>query len=98
MYLCPQVFRPGSTAPGTRLWDARELYEANNARCDKALRQLEGSLRDAVTTSIQAAGDYVEDEAVCPYRLQVIMKRWGFVHTGCRQLCRESRPYRLQVL
>ena len=52
-----QIFRPGSTSPGTRLWDARELFEANSARCDKALRQLGPSaLKEAVTTCIQAAG------------------------------------------
>eukprot|EP00983_Pelagomonas_calceolata_P031581 990201-Pelagomonas_calceolata.AAC.1 len=51
-----QVFRPGSTSAGTKLWDARELFEANDARCDKALRQLGASLKDAVTMCIQAAG------------------------------------------
>mmetsp|Transcript_11428 Transcript_11428/g.29770 ORF Transcript_11428/g.29770 Transcript_11428/m.29770 type:complete len:737 (+) Transcript_11428:2-2212(+) len=51
-----EVFRPGSTSAGTKLWDARELFEANDARCDKALRQLGASLKDAVTMCIQAAG------------------------------------------
>ncbi|MEW5298634.1 MAG: hypothetical protein WDW36_001730 [Sanguina aurantia] len=51
-----QVFRPGSTFPAAQLWEARELWEANSARCDKVLRLLKEELPCAVITTIQAAG------------------------------------------
>ena len=56
VYVSVQMFRPGSTAPGARLWDARTLFEEGSARCDKALRQLGPDLPQAVTACIEAAG------------------------------------------
>ena len=36
------VFRPGSTAPGAQLWDARDLFDQQNARCDKVSQSRQG--------------------------------------------------------
>ncbi len=51
-----QVYRPGSTSPAAQLWEARGLFEARSARADKVLRDMRGSLADAVKTCTRAAG------------------------------------------
>lgn len=61
--LCPccvtlvQAYKPGSTSPAAQLLDARDLFDAGNARSDKLLRQLTGQLDDAVIACATAAGE-----------------------------------------
>ncbi|KAL3162570.1 hypothetical protein ABBQ38_008623 [Trebouxia sp. C0009 RCD-2024] len=50
------VFKIGSTAPGALLFDARQLFEQQNARADEALRSIVGQLPQAVATCVDAAG------------------------------------------
>ncbi|KAK9823042.1 hypothetical protein WJX81_002597 [Elliptochloris bilobata] len=49
------VFRIGSTAPGALLYDARALFDAQDARADEVLRSIAGALPNAVRTCLAAA-------------------------------------------
>lgn len=51
-----QVYKPGSTAPSAQLLDARDLFDAGNAKADKILRQMAGQLQEAVQGCATAAG------------------------------------------
>lgn len=73
---CIQVFRLGSTLPAAQLWDARDLYEANNARSDKVLRLLGNKLPEAVNACILAAGEGSIETNKC-FTCQCL-------HPGCR--------------
>lgn len=43
-------------ASGALLFDARQLFEQQNARADEALRSIVGQLPQAVATCVDAAG------------------------------------------
>ncbi|KAK9907253.1 hypothetical protein WJX75_000093 [Coccomyxa subellipsoidea] len=49
------VYRVGSTAPGALLYDARELFDQQNAKADEGLRSIVASLPEAVATCVDAA-------------------------------------------
>ncbi len=51
------VLQPGSTTAAAQLWDARDLFEQQNARADRMLRGLSPEeLKEAVSVCIEAAG------------------------------------------
>ena len=73
------------TCTGALLFDARQLFEQQNAGADQALRSIVGQLPQAVATCVDAAG--AEMDAV---RQAALMKvpSWH-VHGACT--CADSR-------
>ena len=51
-----EVYRPGSTAPGALLYDARQHFDNQTARADENLRQIGEELEGAIDTCLEAAG------------------------------------------
>ncbi|EFJ45438.1 hypothetical protein VOLCADRAFT_105988 [Volvox carteri f. nagariensis] len=86
MFLVPSsgrtVFRPGATSPAAQLWDARALYDDQNPRCDKILRNIQDSgpafLPAAVSTCIQAAGHDIN-----PVRQRALMRAAAYGRPFC---------------
>jgi len=54
---------------GALLFDARQLFEQQNARADEALRSIVGQLAEAVTTCVDAAAAELD-----PVRQAALMK------------------------
>ena len=57
---------------GALLFDARQLFEQQNARADEALRSIVGQLAEAVTTCVDAAAAELD-----PVRQAALMKVQG---------------------
>jgi len=57
---------------GALLFDARQLFEQQNARADEALRSIVGQLAEAVTTCVDAAATELD-----PVRQAALMKVQG---------------------
>ena len=58
-------------AAGALLFDARQLFEQQNAKADEALRSIVGQLPEAVTSCVDAAGADLD-----PIRQAALMKVW----------------------
>ncbi|KAG2424052.1 hypothetical protein HYH02_015233 [Chlamydomonas schloesseri] len=79
---CSQVFRPGATGPAAQLWDARALYDDQNPRCDRILRNIQDggstALAAAVATAITAAG-----HDLSPLRQRSLMRAAAYGRPFC---------------
>eukprot|EP00198_Chlamydomonas_reinhardtii_P010037 XP_001699374.1 VPS16-like protein [Chlamydomonas reinhardtii] len=79
---CTQVFRPGATGPAAQLWDARALYDDQNPRCDRILRNIQDggptALAAAVATTITAAS-----HDLSPLRQRSLMRAAAYGRPFC---------------
>lgn len=65
----PQGVSSTCCCSGALLFDARQLFEQQNAKADEALRSIVGQLPEAVTSCVDAAGADMD-----PIRQAALMK------------------------